>query len=80
MGTARAWRNTLASYHDVDIALDTFPYTGCTTTADALWMGVPVLTVAGRSMVSRQASSVLNGVGEGMDLRQCREMASERWN
>lgn len=55
----------LAGYHDVDIALDTFPYTGCTTTADALWMGVPVLTVAGESMVSRQAAAVLSGVGEG---------------
>ena len=54
----------LAGYHDVDIALDTFPYTGCTTTADALWMGVPVLTVAGNSMVSRQAAAVLSGIGE----------------
>lgn len=53
----------LASYSHVDIALDTFPYTGCTTTADALWMGVPVLTVAGKSMVSRQAAAVLQGVG-----------------
>ena len=53
----------LAAYSDVDIALDTFPYTGCTTTADALWMGVPVLTVAGESMVSRQAAAVLRGVG-----------------
>ena len=53
----------LAAYNDIDIALDTFPYTGCTTTADALWMGVPVLTVAGESMVSRQAAAVLQGVG-----------------
>ena len=61
----------LASYHDVDIALDTFPYTGCTTTADALWMGVPVLTVAGDSMVSRQAAAVLRGVG--LDEWICRD-------
>jgi len=63
----------LAAYNDVDIALDTFPYTGCTTTADALWMGVPVLTVAGDSMVSRQAAAVLRGVG--LDSLICRDGA-----
>ena len=50
-------------YKEIDIALDTYPYTGCTTTADALWMGVPVLTVAGSSMVSRQAAAVLAAAG-----------------
>ncbi len=63
----------MAAYNDVDIALDTFPYTGCTTTADALWMGVPVLTVAGDSMVSRQAAAVLRGVG--LDPWICRDGA-----
>ncbi len=53
----------LGAYKEIDIALDTFPYTGCTTTADALWMGVPVLTVCGNSMVSRQAAAVLAGAG-----------------
>ena len=45
------------------ILLWTLSLTGCTTTADALWMGVPVLTIAGSSMVSRQAAAVLKGVG-----------------
>ena len=71
----------LACYHDVDIALDTFPYTGCTTTADALWMGVPVLTVAGQSMVSRQAAAVLSGIGKTSwicaDARDLSERAVE---
>tara|TARA_B100001173_G_scaffold251481_1_gene222452 strand:+ start:2059 stop:4362 length:2304 start_codon:yes stop_codon:yes gene_type:complete len=53
----------LDRYRNIDIALDTYPYTGCTTTADALWMGVPVLTVAGKSMVSRQAAAVVMGAG-----------------
>jgi predicted O-linked N-acetylglucosamine transferase (SPINDLY family) len=49
----------LRLFHEVDIVLDTYPYTGCNTTADALWMGVPVISRAGRSCVSRLAVSAL---------------------
>lgn len=51
------------SFSDVDIALDSFPYNGATTTCDALLMGVPVLAVAGSRSISRGALSLLNAVG-----------------
>jgi predicted O-linked N-acetylglucosamine transferase (SPINDLY family) len=53
----------LATYQQVDIALDPFPYPGGTTTAEALWMGVPVLTLAGRSFLSRQGVGLLMNAG-----------------
>ena len=70
MGHSPSVADHLATYSLVDIALDTYPYTGCTTTADALWMGVPVLTIAGRSMVSRQAAAILAGAGCGQWICQ----------
>ncbi|MBM4060179.1 MAG: tetratricopeptide repeat protein [Planctomycetes bacterium] len=53
----------LATYRRVDIALDPFPYTGATTSAESLWMGVPVLTLAGQRFPSRQGVSLLQNVG-----------------
>lgn len=53
----------LGDYHQVDIALDTFPYNGTTTTCESLYMGVPVITLAGRAHVSRVGVSLLQSVG-----------------
>jgi predicted O-linked N-acetylglucosamine transferase (SPINDLY family) len=50
-------------YHQVDICLDTHPYSGCNSTADALWMGVPVVTLATKAFVSRQGVAPLVHVG-----------------
>jgi predicted O-linked N-acetylglucosamine transferase (SPINDLY family) len=53
----------LDNYGRVDIALDTFPYHGTTTTCEALWMGVPVVTLAGKAHVSRVGVSLLTHLG-----------------
>ena len=53
----------LRQYSKIDIALDTFPYTGGTTTCDALWMGVPVVSLAGELAVSRMGVSILSTIG-----------------
>jgi len=50
-------------YNQMDIALDTFPYNGTTTTSESLWMGVPVITLIGDSHVSRVSYSILNQIG-----------------
>ena len=51
----------LNQYSLIDIALDCFPNGGCTTTCEALWMGVPVITLTGSSYVSRMSTAVLSG-------------------
>jgi protein O-GlcNAc transferase len=51
------------TYHRIDIALDPFPHAGGTTTCDALWMGVPVVTLAGNLIATRAGVSILSNVG-----------------
>jgi predicted O-linked N-acetylglucosamine transferase (SPINDLY family) len=53
----------LARHRQADLFLDTLPYNAHTTTSDALWAGLPVLTLIGRSFASRVAGSILNAIG-----------------
>jgi len=51
-------KDHLNLYKEIDIALDTFPYNGVTTSFEAIWMGVPVLTMAGYNFNSRCGESI----------------------
>ena len=53
----------LARHRQADLFLDTLPYNAHTTTSDALWAGLPVLTLMGQSFASRVAASLLNAIG-----------------
>lgn len=60
---ARTIEEHIAQYAEIDLALDSFPFHGTTTTCDALWMGVPVVTLAGDMHHSRVGVSLLHQVG-----------------
>ncbi len=58
-----SFQEYLAAYRHIDIALDPFPYNGGTTTCDALWMGIPVISIAGQSPMGNASRSILANLG-----------------
>jgi predicted O-linked N-acetylglucosamine transferase (SPINDLY family) len=56
-------REHLQCYSRIDVALDSFPYNGATTTCEALWMGVPVVSRSGETLASRMGASILHAAG-----------------
>ncbi|MCX6963312.1 MAG: glycosyltransferase [Verrucomicrobia bacterium] len=68
----------LNHYHSVDIALDSFPYHGTTTTCEAMWMGCPVVTRAGKTHVSRVGVSLLSAMGLQEFITNTREAYIEK--
>jgi predicted O-linked N-acetylglucosamine transferase (SPINDLY family) len=62
-GHSASLQQHLESYADIDIALDTFPYNGTTTTCEAIWMGVPVVALEGSHHAGRVGLSLLSRLG-----------------
>ncbi|MGI9211734.1 MAG: tetratricopeptide repeat protein, partial [Methylococcaceae bacterium] len=62
-GRTATWSEHMALYDQVDIALDTLPLNSGTTAFDALWMGVPLITLAGHHMAGRMGAAIVAGIG-----------------
>jgi len=58
-----SFQEYLDLFHRLDLLLDTHPYNGCITTLEGLWMGVPILTLTGRTFVSRMGLDLLKRLG-----------------
>jgi predicted O-linked N-acetylglucosamine transferase (SPINDLY family) len=63
LGGARSHEQVLLDYTNIDIALDTYPFSGGLTSCEALWMGLPVITLAGKRPVTRQTAGLLAAIG-----------------
>ena len=63
IGREKEFKDHLNAYNEIDIALDTFPYNGVTTSFEAIWMGVPVLAMAGYNFNSRCGESINMNLG-----------------
>jgi len=74
----RPYRELLSAYRGVDVALDPFPFSGCTTTCDALYMGAAVVALPDETFVSRQSASLLERLGRGAWIARDRAEYIER--
>ena len=88
VGKIKDVQEHLQFYSKIEVALDTFPYNGTTTTCDALWMGVPVITLCGDRHAARVGNSLLKAIGmqdwvahtEDEYIQKAQELASDTQN
>lgn len=67
----------LRYYNEIDIALDTLPLTGGTTTVDSLWMAVPVVTLVGEAHAQRLSYSIINNIG--VEMADCLSFSEDEY-